>query len=390
MHYVRFLRPPSFTGDGRRKELKIIFIICTDLGDSLLSVAEPLSLTVGLIKAGSPDSSIPDLRAKFTWNPGTRVIKGSIPVPDAPWAQVVVAVPETLSATRFDQLAVVPSKTGATPQNPLIVPAWFDFRTGNRPAGVTDVCLRKLRVTDGVFIEFEEEFGDSIARHVWDGGLAAVSYLARVFQDDGNAASRMPRLRGMIYGDDSRSLNVLELGCGVGVLGLGLAALLSASMSADDATKSCLVMTDVPEAEERAHANIRLFQDSQARLGRTIPPITYENLDWEKGRQGIFSGCVGSTTWDLVILSDCTYNIDTIPALVETLSQLSVMTTTTRPPRQSALQVFLATKQRHSSEEAALEILHAHGWIVRESCRVELHGLPDESEEVQMYLLAME
>lgn len=389
MHYVRFLRQPSLTGKGKNRELSLVFIVTSDLGDSLISVDKPIRISACLFKEGDVEPSKVGFSRELLWKPGARVLKEKIPVPDAPWRQVMVSTTATkLSALQFGNVATIPSQTGDSPRNPLIMPAWFDFKTGNRPAGSTDVCLRKLDLAGPVSIEFEEEFGDSIARHVWDGGLAAVSFLTQVHDGKEDALRMMPAVSSLIRPDGPRPLNILELGCGVGVLGIGLAGLLSLSSTPEAAQECHFLMTDVPEAEERALANIRLFQQSQEKEGRPIPVIQYENLDWEEGRQGLFSESVRSKRWDLVILSDCTYNTDTIPALVETLSQLHSLVTS-HGSGMAPLQVFLATKQRHSSEQAVFDVLGSKGWSVAEKAVVELHGLPQEAEDVQFYLLKM-
>ncbi|SPN98663.1 uncharacterized protein DNG_01708 [Cephalotrichum gorgonifer] len=354
MHYVRFLRPPTIAARGPRRDLSIVLILSTDLGDSLLSVSQPLPISILLFEESNVVSQTPTFAASISWNPGARVAKHTIPLPDRPWRQILVTVEEDLAAVDFPNLAVFARDSGASPRNPLIMPAWFDFKTGNRPAGRTDVCLRKLRLSGPLSVEFEEEFGDSIARHVWDGGLAAVSFLTQLHEGKVEAGRKMPYLSKLLFPDNKRPLNILELGCGVGVLGIGLAGLLSLAASPEVSSECHLLMTDVPDAEERALANIGLFQDSQGSLGGSIPTIEYENLDWEADLEVKFSESIVSRPWDLVVLSDCTYNIDTIPALVETLSQLHSTAAAhqkSSPERQS-LKVFLATKPRHSSEQA--------------------------------------
>lgn len=388
MHYVRFLRPPSISGQGPRRELSVAFIVTSDLGDSLLSVDKPVTLSVCLFKEGDVEKRAMSFAQKLSWKPGARVVKEKIAIPNAPWRQLVVGVGDGLPAREFKTLASIPLESGATPRNPLIMPAWFDFKTGVRPAGVTDVCLRKLNLSGPVWVEFEEEFGDSIARHVWDGGLAAVSFLTKLHEESEAAMAKMPTM-GNLLRDSSRPLNVLELGCGVGVLGVGLSALLSLGRGAEVLSKCHLLMTDLSDAEDRALANIRLFQESQTKENRPIPTIQYENLDWEEGRVGRFSESVTSRTWDIVMLSDCTYNIDTIPALVETLSQLHSLTVGSGGSDRKPLKVFLATKPRHSDEQAVFGILGERGWGVVEKAVVELHGLPEVTEEVEFYLLGM-
>lgn len=388
MHYVRFLRPPTITGQGHQRELSVAFIVTSDLGDSLLSADKPVTLSVCLFKEGDVEKRIMKFAQKLSWKPGARIMKEKITIPNAPWRQLVVGVGDGLAAREFMTLASVPPASGVCPRNPLIMPAWFDFKTGIRPAGATDVCLRKLNLSGPVWVEFEEEFGDSIARHVWDGGLAAVSFLTQLHEGAAAAVAKMPTM-GSLLRNSSRPLNILELGCGVGVLGVGLSALLSLGRDEQVLSKCHLLMTDVPDAEERALANISLFQESQTKEDRAIPTIQYENLDWEEGRAGRFSDSVMSRPWDLVTLSDCTYNIDTIPALVETLSQLHSLAARGEGLERKPLKVFLATKPRHSDEQAVFGILGERGWGVEEKAVVELHGVPDETEEVEFYLLGM-
>ena len=394
MHYVRFLRQPSITGGGKHQELSLVFVVTSDLGDALLSVREPLTLHVALFKEGDVEARRAGFAQNLSWKPGARVVKEKITVPAAHWRQVLVtAIGVTpagaLPARQFGALATISPKSGVSLRNPLIVPAWFDFKTGSRPAGSTDVCLRKLGLSGPVAVEFEEEFGDSIARHVWDGGLAAVSFLTQLHDGKEEAVQMMPTVNSILRADGGQPLNILELGCGVGVLGIGWAGILSLTTSADILQRYHILMTDVPDAEERALANIRLFQDSQEKANRPIPQMQYENLDWGDGRQGKFSPSVMSKAWNLVILSDCTYNTDTIPALVETLSQLhSVAKTSGSQDGTGSLKVFLATKPRHSSEQVVFDALSSHGWNVAEKAVVELHGLPEESDDVEFYLFS--
>lgn len=390
MHYIRFLRPPAIDVQKGQSSLSLVLVVSTDLGDALLSVNSPLALTLCLFTQGRDEGHQlkPEFKTNLSWKPGARVLKISIPIPTKPWKQMLIRPADiNIAARQFSRLASPSGNVRGTPG--LIVPVWFDFSQGNRTEGRTDVCLRKLHLVEDIVLEFEEEFGDSIARHVWDGGLAAVSFLTQTLGNLGNEnrfAGSMPCLESMIR--QQRPLNIIEVGCGVGVLGTGLSGLLTTSRQEEDYLGQYrFLMTDIVEAEERATANIQGFLESQEKAERKTPQMKYENLDWEDGREGKFDESVMSPSWDVVIISDCTYNTDTIPSLVETLSQLESKTTSqNKLPREHPLRIFLATKPRHSSERAFFDLMPTHGWVVKEQTTVYLLHTGSEPDLVELYL----
>ncbi|CAK7227052.1 hypothetical protein SBRCBS47491_006438 [Sporothrix bragantina] len=277
-----------------------------------------------------------------------------------------------LSATCTKQL--VETKSGGNGYDDgLIMPLWVDVpETADET--FPHVALRQLLLDDDVAakagdkskaaasVEVEEEIGESIARHVWDAGLTQ---------------------------KQNKTLRVLELGSGVGILGIGLAAIVqeasrrgSAAATAEEGN-AIFLLTDLPEAEEHARTNM-------ARSGSTS--LDYENLDWEDGRQGHFGPAVAGDSdgndnaWDLVVLSDCTYNVDMLPALVETLTALPSKSDTKGAKKPS---VLLARKPRHASEEALFSLMTDHGWTVRANSTVPLSVLDGDAQVVELYLYEM-
>lgn len=109
--------------------------------------------------------------------------------------------------------------------------------------------------------------------------------------------------------------------------------------------------------------------------------MLYENLDWEDGRQGGFGPQARSRTWDLIILSDCTYNTDTLPALVETLSALH-----SSNQGVASTKVLLATKPRHSSERVSFDLMSEQKWRIIGRQVVPLPLLGSEEQSVEMYM----
>jgi SAM-dependent methyltransferase len=238
-------------------------------------------------------------------------------------------------------------------------------------------------------MQLEEDIGMSIARRIWDGGIAAMSFVAAICSDSipqESCTTALPTLRTILRGQQQRPLNILELGCGIGTLGIGMARILSL-MGRERATTNIL-MTDVPEAEARARANMARQSDA---LREGPATLDFEPLDWEDGQHGIFGEKVRSRAWDLIMLSDCTYNTDTLQPLVKTLTALHSQGLQGCHAESSvAAKVLLATKPRHSSERIAFDLMAADGWVVREKTVLPLPVLDGEGQSVEVYLLEKE
>ncbi|ODA80199.1 hypothetical protein RJ55_03157 [Drechmeria coniospora] len=256
--------------------------------------------------------------------------------------------------------------------------------TLNGPDVDDDVSSRKIRLHAASqapeYLEIEEEIGESIARHIWDAGVVALSAIVGTYTLPDMACSQhacMKALRRIL--DSGEPINILEIGCGVGILGTGLCAIYPPG------TRGCtILMTDLDEAEGRARSNIALLKHNQSvsRLGQAH--LLYENLDWEHARHGRFGRQVQRRRWDLVVLSDCTYNVDMLPALVETLSALHA--SNVRRDDGFVTRVFLATKPRHESEKALFDLLAGDGWETLQTQILPLPVLGKETESVEMYL----
>lgn len=390
MHYIRLLRPPSLDGSPSRPSLRLVLTITTDLGDSFLFPAQPISLSV-LVHSGPrhDGASFTNMTPKSPprWQAGMRVLKLDLPLP--PGLAGVVQIRPTdqrLVASRASDVV-------ASNQGGRIVPVYVELPApGTEPPHVSSRRLELLETGAGVSqIEIQEEIGESIARHVWDAGIATVSVLADLHSPaaaaaDGDRAS-LAWLKDVLSED--RELCVLELGCGVGILGIGIAEILR-SAAGSGAAGTSVLMTDLAEAEECAKANISrhaaYFQD----LDGPNVEVKYENLDWEDGKLGSFGPKVRSRLWDLVVLSDCTYNVDMLPTLVQTLSALHSGATQQSdcPGKSWETKVLLATKTRHSSEEALFGLMSTDGWLVREKAALDLPVLDAEAQSVEVYLFS--
>jgi trans-aconitate methyltransferase len=134
-----------------------------------------------------------------------------------------------------------------------------------------------------------------------------------------------------------RAMNVIELGCGCGISGIFLAQTLP---------NASVCLTDLPEAEEIAQLNLAQMKPAKASSAR------FEALDWEAD----FPASVASKRFDVAIVTDCTYNPDSSPALVNTLQKLD--------QRSSGLLVLVAMKIRHESEDVFWGLMESAGFAI--------------------------
>jgi predicted nicotinamide N-methyase len=131
-------------------------------------------------------------------------------------------------------------------------------------------------------------------------------------------------------------LRVLELGCGVGIVGISLGR-----------AKNCdVILTDLPEAQEIVERNIRANSNPEPKTESifTFMPLSWENpLPPEVKRAPV----------DLILVADCTYNADSSPSLTKTLSRLLKLS-----PKAP---VVVAMKIRHPSELIFFKLMEGFG-----------------------------
>ena len=403
MHYIRLLRPPSLTDSRGGTTLNLVLTINTDLSDAEFCPDKPVKVSVFVdLNNGNGKQTLVDLSdrivgAKSTcvWRAGMRVLKLNLGVPRQILQEVSrLGGSASLCIAATDHLRSS-SDVEAIPydEHGHIMPIIAQMPL---PAsGPSHISIRRLEVFDytygDTFLEIEEDLGESMARHVWDGGVVAVSMLAGLcaplHRFPRQSEVNMPLLKEMfVY--KRKPMNIVELGCGVGTFGLGTATILHMHPWLSEG-QDYILLTDLEDAEERAMSNVRRLQKfmasrpsfGQVRLG-------FKSLDWEAGLRE--DGDVARTPWDLVIVSDCTYNVDSIPSLVKTLSTIHQrcvngngsddLNTTSNP------YVLLATKPRHSSEELAWRLIAAAGWRVLESVTLPLPHSAAEPQTVEIYL----
>jgi hypothetical protein len=360
--------------------LKLVLTITTDLSDSFLAPRNPVQLAVigaYTVNKDGKDQLIPvsliQSNSPPTWRAGMRVLKLDLPLPSLP-IETIQLRPLSRQLTAMSTSDVLPGTQG-------LIMAVFADMPQPRSEVPPSVCFRSLRLSAGEIqtLQIEEDLGESIARHIWDSGIVLVSLLADLCLDSATGCDEKPLslFRGILE-RPGRPLNILELGCGVGVVGIGMARIMSLRPTGEAPQ---ILMTDLPEAEGKARANIAR---QAASAGQGSINLDFEPLDWQDGKNGIFGEKAASRAWDLVVLCDCTYNTDTLLPLVKTLSALH----SHAAQHASAVktEVLVATKPRHSSERIFFEMMSADGWVVREQTVLPLPLLDGEGQRVEVYL----
>ncbi|KAI0545973.1 putative methyltransferase-domain-containing protein [Xylaria curta] len=413
MHYIRLLRPAKIQSSAEELMISLLFTITTDLGDSFLC-PEDDSIDI-MVAAVDPAASTAHSASvlprgkqvcKYKWKAGMRVLDAKVKLRPGLKRETIncrfaiYPAPQRLRDTLAPPGAlhvgdVLPWRvdTDETLQMGIIMPATFELINGI----CAPVSVRMLTLGASHFINddggdrmlnlhFEEDIGESIARHIWDAGVVTSAYLA-------DACSSLESIR-ELFPMEREHFNVLELGSGVGILGITIASILPKVAAAQGQVlkDAKVLLTDLEEAEERARSNIARSKTTPGlnSISDTNVVTEYENLDWDEGCEGRFGPLAAETSWDIVVLSDCTYNVDSLPSLVGTLSALHAAKEQRRGAEDINTvksSVLLATKPRHSSEQELFRLLKDQSWIYRVVKEIPLPKIGEEDEVVQIYLL---
>ncbi|KAI1808571.1 putative methyltransferase-domain-containing protein [Daldinia bambusicola] len=394
MHYIRLLRGPKLdTSNIRRPLISILLTITTDLGDSFLYPDEPVDLTIS-VENPTGQSIILEIDRPPRWTAGLRCLDVKVPIKPHLKKSDVTCTIRIHPATQTPPLGVLEGRDalpwsvarGSPASMGLVMPVSVDMAKGIcAPVAVRTLRLNpSFRLQDQLNIDLEEDVGESIARHIWDAGVVTASFLGDACSSKKGICDVLP-----IRKD---SFNVLELGSGVGILGITLAQVLERGVVyGHTSSKATVLLTDLSEAEERARSNIARAEVALSQINPDGPTVTlqYEDLDWDEGKHGRFGALASARAWDLIILSDCTYNVDSLPALVGTLSALHAANVKHyhEAEADSKTSVILATKPRHSSEQALFGLLSSADWRYSVLKSIPLPKLGEEDEVVEIYLL---
>lgn len=169
-------------------------------------------------------------------------------------------------------------------------------------------------------------------------------------------------LQELLKNQHNRPIHVIELGSGCGIVGIALAELLP---------QCAVLLTDLPEVEEIVARNI------DTAIVAPNSELEYQCLDWDEE----LPQNISSSPIDLILISDCTYNADSSPALVSILSQLV---------RKSPKAIILvALKRRHDSEDIFFDLMQTAGFRTLNKDIVRLPSQHGQEDQIELYCYAL-
>jgi hypothetical protein len=201
-----------------------------------------------------------------------------------------------------------------------------------------DTVYRTFTLSTGP-LRIAEQAGETIIRHVWDAGII----LSAMFTYH-SLLSLPAELRELISGvmgnRHTTPVRVLELGSGVGILGISLAATFPHLR---------VTMTDLADAESLIADNIILNSDQFPTLHHHV---SFRELDWETRP---FPEWTVQDRFEVIVMADVTYNTATFAPLAGTLEHLL------RTGSKGA-KVVCCGKRRHDEEEEFWRIIKNMGF----------------------------
>ena len=132
-------------------------------------------------------------------------------------------------------------------------------------------------------------------------------------------------------------LRILELGSGCGIVGLQIS---------DVCSTSDVLLTDLPQAMDILNYNV---EHAKSESSRAL--ITTAVLNWDHPLPRV----VARQPKELVIVSDCTYNPDSIPGLVTTLRSVAEIS--------PDVLTVVSMKRRHDSEAIFFDLMAAADFV---------------------------
>ncbi|KAF2109120.1 putative methyltransferase-domain-containing protein [Lophiotrema nucula] len=370
MRYIRFLKTPRLVYDKQDPEalakakVKCLVTITSDLGDSFFP--HEIVLWAGLCPCEL--NSTPAILKKSKWTSGARYgLDIEIPVGTSQTARGQRPLQWPLRVYVGPGKAPVPQLYDdiTSGRHCGILGAWsgpLDPENGRKEAG--KLVERQVAIGEGRSLRIMEETGESIARHLWDAGFMLACHINRQVLN-GNFWDRTAGVLQPPAG--KKRLQVLELGTGCGMVGIGIAQVIQ---NAD------IVLTDLPEAEGIATMNLA---NSKSQFALNTDAI-FCSLKWEDDLPfGLnqWSDYPPCTQLDLIVAADCTYNCDSSPALVQTMCNLIKASPQAK--------VMIAMKVRHEDEKVFFSLMAKAGFIQTHKQTDQFPGDGGDDDEMEVF-----
>jgi SAM-dependent methyltransferase len=282
---------------------------------------------------------------RIQWTDTSRELKTNLPLPpDLKDTKVVVS--PLLPPTHIASNSFLSKYLGRPIEHIIGVES---PRFPHKFADPTDTVFREFAINVVPF-RIAEQSGETIIRHVWDAGIilsAAVTCAPISILPD--ELQKFIEASGI-----SRATRILEVGTGVGILGISLAARFP---------QANVVVTDLEDAGLFVLHNIdnNIYNFPHLRQN-----ISFRILDWEARP---FPEWMVSDKFDLIVMADVTYNTSMFLALADALEHLS-------KHGAKGAKVVCCGKRRHDDEEEFWRIICERGFVIdqRTTFTMDLEG----------------
>ncbi|KAH8428646.1 protein N-lysine methyltransferase family protein [Aspergillus melleus] len=351
VYYVRFLKTPRIQNHKAGSVLvSALVCITTDLGDAFL--AQDVDLLVSLSVAQTDQVLYQE---PLKWKAGKRELPISLgPFPGNLSQRTMVLTVAAADSRKSGP--PTPNCLSGKPGVPLVLSGWSAPFGGSDSSVAEKLVERRFGPIEVLDLRIWEETGNSIARHIWDAALASVIYLQQIIAR--HRVETAPALQDLLQRPRSKPVRAVELGSGCGIVGIALAELLP---------QCSVLLTDLPEVEDIVTQNITVAKPASEST------VEFQTLDWDEKLPGNF--CDGSV--DLILVSDCTYNADSLPALVSVLDRLVQMS--------PAAVILVALKRRHESETVFFELMESARLSKIRQDNLHLPSQHDQSDQIELY-----
>ncbi|KAL9112402.1 MAG: hypothetical protein Q9227_003244 [Pyrenula ochraceoflavens] len=352
VHYLRFFKPPKvYDSANGAPSITTVITIQNDLGDLFLgsTVDVEAVLLDTLSSVSLQEQTICEKQVK-TWQAGDMSMT------------FTVRLRKRYSALRLHMRTNVGDEADTIV--PAVIPAWSaTFGWGTETSPQAECFLERQFIWPGdlsTVLRVWEQTGNSIACHVWD---AAIGFLL-LFHN-----LQMPKVLELLESAQKSAQKagaqldrrIIELGAGCGIVGIAISRLLPLHN---------IILTDQTEAIELIEKNTKSRHSANPRI-QTRPLVWGSHCTAEDDFNHV----------DLILVSDCTYNPDSGPALTETLSSVASASPEVR--------VLVGMKRRHASEDVFFELMKKRQFLVVEKATVILPHMPSfdgDQSSVEIYL----
>ncbi|PYH47404.1 protein N-lysine methyltransferase family protein [Aspergillus saccharolyticus JOP 1030-1] len=355
VYYIRFLKTPRLAKQKGAVSVSALTCITTDLGDAFLT--EDVDLYVTLLAHGTEKVLYQE---PVTWKAGKRELSLSLGPFPASLSQHTLVLAVT-TATSGKLQGPSPDSLIGKSELPLVVSGWSAPFGGSQTLVAEKLVERRFGPNDKLGLRIWEETGNSIARHIWDAAVAAVIYLQKIIAGDPKISA--PFLQAVLQRSRSSPLRAIELGSGCGIVGVALAELLPGCS---------ITLTDLPEVEEIVTKNIAVARPAESST------LQFQTLDWDETLPAEL--CGGSI--DLVLVSDCTYNADSLPALVSVLERLLQVS--------PDAVILVALKRRHESETIFFDLMRSAKLCNLHLDHMQLPSEHDQHDQIELHCFGRE